>query len=148
MLNEPELGRLGLSSLRVVIPGGASCPIETIREFRARMHGHLIELYGMLETGFHTYTRLDDDPEAVTGTVGTVSAGLGLRLIDESGRDVAAGAEGEIAAQGPSGPPRFHKNPTANAPPFTPPGRFPPGAARAFDCAGKRKSAGGGKRGV
>src|SRR5438309_9296338 len=66
MLNDPDLGRFDLASLRVVITGGASCPIETIREFRARMHGHLIELYGMLETGFHTYTRLDDDPEAVT----------------------------------------------------------------------------------
>jgi hypothetical protein len=30
---------------------------------------HLIELYGMLETGFHTFTRLTDDPEAVTGTI-------------------------------------------------------------------------------
>ena len=26
--------------------------------------GHLIELYGMLETGYHTYTRATDDPEA------------------------------------------------------------------------------------
>src|SRR5438105_3522703 len=55
MLNEPDLERFDLASLRVLITGGASCPIETIREFRARMHGHLIELYGMLETGFHTY---------------------------------------------------------------------------------------------
>jgi hypothetical protein len=32
--------------------------------------GRLIELYGMLETGFHTFTRLTDDPEAVVGTIG------------------------------------------------------------------------------
>src|SRR3989454_438574 len=49
MLNDPELARFDLSSLRVVITGGASCPVETIRTFRARMPGHLIELYGMLE---------------------------------------------------------------------------------------------------
>ena len=90
------------------------------------MHGHLIELYGMLETGFHTYTRLDDDPEAVTGTVGTVSSGLGLRLIDESGRDVAAGAEGEIAALGPSVHLGYHKNPSANAELFTGDGGLAP----------------------
>jgi len=94
MLNEPDLERFDLASLRVIITGGASCPIETIREFRARMHGHLIELYGMLETGFHTYTRLDDDPEAVTGTVGTVSSGLG--------RDRGPGAVG---------PPRLSQEP-------------------------------------
>src|SRR4029077_16933093 len=68
MLNDPELERFDLSSLRVIITGGASCPIETIRAYRARMPGHLIELYGMLETGFHTFTRLGDDPEGVTGT--------------------------------------------------------------------------------
>ena len=142
MLNEPDLERFDLASLRVIITGGASCPIETIREFRARMHGHLIELYGMLETGFHTYTRLDDDPEAVTGTVGTVSAGLGLRLIDESGRDVAAGAEGEIAAQGPSVHLGYHKNPTANAELFTADGWFRTGDLGQFDSAGNVKIVG------
>jgi non-ribosomal peptide synthetase component E (peptide arylation enzyme) len=142
MLNNPELGRFDLSSLRVIITGGASCPIETIREFRARMHGHLIELYGMLETGFHTYTRLDDDPEAVTGTVGTVSLGLGLRLIDESGRDVAAGAEGEIAALGPSVHLGYHKNPSANAELFTSDGWFRTGDLGQFDGAGNLKIVG------
>jgi non-ribosomal peptide synthetase component E (peptide arylation enzyme) len=142
MLNDPELGRFDLTSLRVVITGGASCPIETIREFRARMHGHLIELYGMLETGFHTYTRLGDDPEAVTGTVGTVSSGLGLRLIDESGRDVAAGAEGEIAALGPSVHLGYHKNPTANAELFTADGWFRTGDLGQFDAAGNVKIVG------
>src|SRR5437899_2548546 len=87
MLNEPELGRFDLSSLPVVITGGASCPVDTIREFRTRMRGHLIELYGMLETGFHTYTRFTNNPVAVTGTVCTLSSHLGLRLIDEAGRD-------------------------------------------------------------
>jgi non-ribosomal peptide synthetase component E (peptide arylation enzyme) len=46
MLNDPELARFDLSSLRVVITGGASCPVETIRAFRKRIPGHLIELYG------------------------------------------------------------------------------------------------------
>jgi acyl-CoA synthetase (AMP-forming)/AMP-acid ligase II len=142
MLNEPDLGRFDLASLRVIITGGASCPIETIREFRARMHGHLIELYGMLETGFHTYTRLEDDPEAVTGTVGTVSSGLGLRLIDEAGRDVAPGAEGEIAAQGPSVHLGYHKNPTANAELFTADGWFRTGDLGQFDRAGNVKIVG------
>src|SRR6185312_1158308 len=98
MLNDPELDRFDLRSLRVVITGGASCPVETIRAFRKRIPGHLIELYGILETGFHTFTRLTDDSEAVTGTIGRAAAGMGLRLIDTDGRDVPEGAEGEIAA--------------------------------------------------
>jgi non-ribosomal peptide synthetase component E (peptide arylation enzyme) len=142
MLNDRDLGRFDLASLRVIITGGASCPIETIREFRARMHGHLIELYGMLETGFHTYTRLDDDPEGVTGTVGSVSSGLGLRLIDEAGRDVAEGAEGEIAASGPSVHLGYHKNPAANAELFTSDGWFRTGDLGQFDGAGNLKIVG------
>ena len=35
MLTEPGLASRDLSSLRVVITGGASCPVETIREYRA-----------------------------------------------------------------------------------------------------------------
>jgi acyl-CoA synthetase (AMP-forming)/AMP-acid ligase II len=142
MLNEPDLGRFDLSSLRVVITGGASCPIETIREFRARMQGHLIELYGMLETGFHTYTRFPDDPEAVTGTVGKPSSGMGLRLIDEHGRDVPPGAEGEIAADGPAVHLGYHKNPAANAELFTSDGWFRTGDLGQFDRAGNLKIVG------
>src|SRR5713226_3819068 len=115
MLNDRELERFDVRSLRVVITGGASCPVETIGAFRARMPGYLIELYGMLETGFHTFTRLTDDPEAVAGTIGRPAAGMGLRLIDAKERDVPPGAEGEIAAEGPSVHLGYHKNPAANA---------------------------------
>jgi non-ribosomal peptide synthetase component E (peptide arylation enzyme) len=136
MLNDPELGRFDLSSLRVVITGGASCPVETIRAYRQRIPGHLIELYGMLETGFHTFTRLTDDPEAVTGTIGRAAEGMGLRLIDADGRDVPPGAEGEIAAQGPSVHLGYHKNPAANAELFTADGWFRTGDLGQFDAAG------------
>ncbi len=142
MLNAPELGRVDLQSLRVVITGGASCPVETIREFRARMHGHLIELYGMLETGFHTYTRLSDDPEAVTGTVGRPASGMGLRLIDEAGRDVPGDGEGEIAAQGPSVHLGYHRNPAANAELFTADGWFRTGDLGRLDPAGNLRIVG------
>src|SRR5688572_17799355 len=124
MLNDPELDRFDLRSLRVVITGGASCPVETIRTFRAKIPGHLIELYGMLETGFHTFTRFEDDPEEVAGTIGRPAEGMGLRIIDEHGNDVPPGAEGEIAAEGPSVHLGYHKNPTANAELFTPDGWF------------------------
>jgi len=124
MLNDPELARFDLRSLRVVITGGAACPVETIRAFRARIPGHLIELYGMLETGFHTFTRLQDDPAAVAGTIGRPAQSMELRLIDEHGRGVPAGAEGEIAAKGPSVHLGYYKNPAANAELFTADGWF------------------------
>jgi non-ribosomal peptide synthetase component E (peptide arylation enzyme) len=136
MLNDPELSRFDLSSLRVVITGGASCPIETIRAYRAHMPGHLIELYGMLETGFHTFTRFEDDPEAVTGTIGRAAPRMLLRLIDEHGRDVPSGAEGEIAARGPSVHLGYYKNPAANAELFTADGWFRTGDLGVMDRSG------------
>ena len=124
MLNEPNLERFDYSSLRVVITGGASCAVETLRAFQRRMSGHLIELYGMLETGYHAYTRLTDDPETVNGTIGRCVEGMGLRLIDAEGRDVPRGQEGEIAAAGPSVHLGYYNNPQANAEAFTADGWF------------------------
>ena len=124
MLNDPSLKERNLSSLRVVITGGASAAVETIRSFQASAHGHLIELYGMLETGFHTYTRFEDDAESVNGTIGRVVGEMELRLMDERGADVPHGEIGEIAARGPSVHLGYHDNPEANAQAFTEDGWF------------------------
>jgi non-ribosomal peptide synthetase component E (peptide arylation enzyme) len=124
ILNDPELDRFDVSSLRVVITGGASAAIETIRDYQARMGGHLIELYGMLETGFHSYTRFTDDPQKVNGTIGRVVGDMELRIIDEAGRDVPPGEIGEIAARGPSVHLGYHNNPAANAGAFITGGWF------------------------
>ena len=122
MLNEPDLASYDVSSLRVVITGGASAAIETIRDFQVRMPGKLIELYGMLETGFHTYTRFSDDPAKVNGTIGRVVSSMDLRILDEPGREVPRGEVGEIAALGPERPsrlPRQCRRPTRRLSPRT-----------------------------
>ncbi len=72
MLHSPDIARFDLSSLRTVVTGGASCPIEVIRAFRTHLQGDLLELYGMLETGFQSWTRPTDDVEAVCGTCGVI----------------------------------------------------------------------------
>ena len=137
MLNEPDLSSYDVSSLRVVITGGASAAIETIRAYQARMPGHLIELYGMLETGFHSYTRFSDDPAKVNGTIGRVVSSMGLKILDEAGRDVAPGEVGEIAALGPSVHLGYHANAAANAEAFTGEGWFRTGdLGRIVDQAG------------
>ena len=100
------------------------------------MQGHFIELYGMLESGFHTYTRPEDDAEAVNGTVGKPAPGLGLRILDANGNDVPAGAEGEIAGRGPSIHLGYHNNPAANAAAFTADGWYRTGDLGYFDPEG------------
>jgi non-ribosomal peptide synthetase component E (peptide arylation enzyme) len=120
LLNAPEIGDHSLASLRIVITGGASAAVETIKAFQTAVPtAKLIELYGMLETGFHSITRLTDDPLKVNGTVGRCVSSMGLRIIDDDGNDVPYGEVGEIAAIGPSVHMGYLNNPQANRDSFT-----------------------------
>ncbi len=120
LLGAPDLASRSLDSLRVVITGGASAAVETIRAFQTQVPtAKLIELYGMLETGFHSITRFTDDPMKVIGTVGRCVSSMGLRIIDDAGNDVPHGDVGEIAAIGPSVHLGYLNNPQANLDSFT-----------------------------
>ena len=124
LLNAPGAETFDVSSLRVVITGGASAAVETIREYQKRMKGHLIELYGMLEAGFQTYTRFTDDPQKVNGTIGRPIHAMELRIVDAEGSDVPAGEIGELMSRGPSIHLGYHNNPNANAIAFNEEGWF------------------------
>jgi acyl-CoA synthetase (AMP-forming)/AMP-acid ligase II len=121
---------------------GTATWVETIRAWRAVAPGHFLELYGMLEDGYQTYTRPDDDPEAVAGSVGRVASHMGLRLLDPEGRDVPAGQEGEICAEGPSVLLGYHANPQANADAFTADGWFRSGDLGFIDGRGNLRISG------
>ena len=142
LLQLPEMPATDLSALRLVVSGGASAPVETIRAWRAAAPGHFLELYGMLEDGFHTYTRQEDNPEEVAGSVGRVATDMGLRLLDPEGNDVPVGSEGEIAADGPSVHLGYHANPTANAEAFTLEGWFRTGDLGFIDARGNLRISG------
>jgi non-ribosomal peptide synthetase component E (peptide arylation enzyme) len=124
LLNAPGAETFDVSSLRVVITGGASAAVETIREYQKRMKGHLIELYGMLEAGFQTYTRFSDDPEKVNGTIGRPVRAMELRIVDSEGNDVPNGEIGELMSRGPSIHLGYHNNPDANRQAFNSEGWF------------------------
>jgi non-ribosomal peptide synthetase component E (peptide arylation enzyme) len=124
LLNAPDSKSFDVSSLRVVITGGASAAVETIREYQKRMKGHLIELYGMLEAGFQTYTRFTDDPQKVNGTIGRPARAMELRIVDAQGNDVPPGEIGELMSRGPSIHLGYHNNPAANAAAFNDEGWF------------------------
>ena len=139
LLSVSDLGRYDLSSLQVMTTGGASCPIEVIREVRARLPGHLLELYGMLECGFQSHTTLDDDPEEVCGLVGRPLRQMGIRVVDDDGRDCPSGTAGEILTCGPSVTVGYYNNPDANARSFSPDGWFATGDIGILDAKGYLK---------
>jgi len=67
---------------------------------------------------------------------------MGLRIIDGEGNDVPAGAEGEIACDGPSVHLGYHKNPAANAELFTRDGWFRTGDLGQGDASGNTRIVG------
>jgi acyl-CoA synthetase (AMP-forming)/AMP-acid ligase II len=139
LLNVPNLGRYDLSSLQVMTTGGASCPIEVIREVRGRLPGHLLELYGMLECGFQSHTTLDDDPEEVCGLVGRPLSQMEIRVVDDNGLDCPSGTAGEILTYGPSVTVGYYNNLDANARSFSADGWFATGDIGILDARGYLK---------
>jgi acyl-CoA synthetase (AMP-forming)/AMP-acid ligase II len=142
ILQEPDLARRDLKSLRIVVSGGASAPVETIRAWRRAVPGALLELLGMLETGYQAYTRATDDPERVAGSVGVPASHMGLRLVDADGHDVALGEAGDICCDGPSVHLGYHNNPAANAEAFLPDGWFRSGDLGMIDADGRLRIVG------
>jgi acyl-CoA synthetase (AMP-forming)/AMP-acid ligase II len=137
MLNVPSLNRDNLGSLQAMMTGGASCPIEVIREVNERMPGHLQEMYGMLECGTQAHTTLDEDPGEMCGTVGHPVPEMGIRVVDDADRDCAADEAGEILTYGPGVTIGYYNNPDANARSFTGDGWFRTGDIGAFDAQGR-----------
>ena len=124
ILNDPDLAAFDVTSLRVVVTGGAAAPIETIKGFQHHFSARLIELFGMLETGFPTYTRFGDDPEKANGTIGRQAGHMNVRLVDAEHRDVPHGEIGELSIRGPSVHLGYLDNADANALAFTQDGWF------------------------
>ncbi len=136
MLNVPGFESCTLASLQVIMTGGASCPIEVIREVQARMPGQLLEMYGMLECGTQAHTVLADDPAAVCGTVGRPVPEMEIRVVDDDGSDAPPGTVGEILTAGPSVTVGYYNNPAANRDSFTAEGWFRTGDQGCFDASG------------
>ncbi|MGB9258296.1 MAG: acyl-CoA synthetase, partial [Candidatus Korobacteraceae bacterium] len=86
--------------LRLMVSGSAALPVSTLERWK-EITGHtLLERYGMTEIGMaisNPYRGI-----RVPGSVGRPLPDVEVRLTDESGQDVPAGAPGEIEVRGPN----------------------------------------------
>ena len=102
MLAQPTLGAHDLSSLRLFSCGGASVAPELMRLGRTRIP-HLVtkRSYGSSEFPTIATTGVEDALARGLDTEGRALRGVELRVTDDAGAPLAAGAEGEIRARGP-----------------------------------------------
>ena len=102
-LNHPSLSLLDLSSLRTGVMAGSPCPIEVMKRVISEMNMSEVAIcYGMTETSpVSTQTRVDDDIDRRTATVGRVMPHLEVKVVDPtSGRPVERGEPGELCTRG------------------------------------------------
>jgi len=124
-----------LSSLRMVACGGAAVPLSLMQRFE-RDHGvHIVQAWGMTETSplaAIAHVPRDTggiDPWTWRGRTGRVSAGVELRIVDDTGTVLPwdGRAVGEVQVRGPWVTGAYHRDPD--------PAKFSDGWLRTGDVA-------------
>ena len=111
LVNYPEAGKYDLSSLRVILSGGASIAPEVVRKTMETFKCDYIQTYGMTETSpYLTMSILKDHlkqlPEEeqfkYKAATGRAVMGISLRVVNENGEEVKHDGKevGEIVVKG------------------------------------------------
>ncbi|MGV9394190.1 linear/branched/unsaturated fatty acid:CoA ligase LbuL [Streptomyces olivaceus] len=102
-LNLPDFASYDLTTLRTGIMAGSPCPVEVMKRVVAEMHMEQVSIcYGMTETSpVSLQTRMDDDLEHRTATVGRVLPHIEVKVVDPvTGTTVPRGDAGELRTRG------------------------------------------------
>ena len=88
------------ANLRVGVSGGASLPVEVIKQVKERFHVQILEGYGLSETSpVATFSDPDQEPRA--GSIGVPIWGIQVKLIDDEWKTIEGADQiGEIAIKG------------------------------------------------
>ena len=89
----------GARGLRLMLSGSAALPVGVLTRWQAITGHRLLERYGMTEIGMALSNPLHGERRA--GSVGQPLPNVEIRLVDEQGRIVAAGQQGQIEVRGP-----------------------------------------------
>ncbi|WP_066016681.1 long-chain-fatty-acid--CoA ligase [Endozoicomonas atrinae] len=86
-------------SLRLCISGGGPMPLEVMKAFEGNFKVTILEGYGLSETSpvacFNTL-----DQERIPGSIGRPIPGVALKVVDDEGKILLSGQDGELAIRG------------------------------------------------
>ena len=102
MLENLERKPRNLSNMRTGIMAGAPCPAEVMQRVNSVMNmGEVTICYGMTETSPVSFQSFVDDPtDKRCETVGRVHPHLEVKIVDQDGRIVPVGQQGELCTRG------------------------------------------------
>lgn len=103
LLNHPLVQTSNLMHVSRISSGAAPLSAETIAAIEKKFpHTILTQGYGLTETtGCITATPYDRGGKAPKGSVGILIGSTQVRIVDQSGKEVNTGSEGEIRVRGP-----------------------------------------------
>ncbi|MEV0381709.1 long-chain fatty acid--CoA ligase [Nonomuraea sp. NPDC050643] len=100
------------STLRVAVAGGASSPVEVLKDFEATFGIPILEGYGLSETSpVASFNQLGRPTKP--GTVGYPVWGVQMRLVDDDWNTIEGEGPGEIAVRGHNVMKGYYRRPEA-----------------------------------
>ncbi len=116
LLGVQNLREYDTSSVKVVGMMGSTVPLALMRAFKqARPHIKVVQGFGLTETSpMITLTELHL-ADSKMASIGTEVPGVEVKIVDENGREVAEGEEGEIVTRGPHVMKEYFRRPEATA---------------------------------
>lgn len=134
LLAEPGFNRASCEHIRLFVSGSAPLLRETFDEFRTRTGHTILERYGMTEGGMFTSNPYDGERRG--GTVGFPLPGTLIRVVDDAGRTLPAGAIGNIQVRGDNVFCGYWGMPEKTREEFTADGYFKTGDMGSLDAGG------------
>ncbi|RZI78508.1 MAG: 4-coumarate--CoA ligase [Variovorax sp.] len=124
LMAHPAFDAHDLSSFRYKFSTSAPFSAALKADVLARWPGGLVEFYGMTEGGGTCILEAHLHPDKLS-TVGRPAEGSDIRLIDEAGREVGPGADGEVVGSSAGMMVGYHRQPekTREAEWFAPDGK-------------------------
>ncbi len=101
-------------TLRICVSGGASLPVQVLKDFESRFDVPIIEGYGMSEGApVVTFNHIKEGRKP--GSIGTPVWGVEVKIVDENDQEVPVGEKGELLFRGHNVMKGYYKKPEANA---------------------------------
>lgn len=113
LLRYPDAKDYDTSSLRLGISGGASMPVEVLKDFEEEFGVVILEGYGLSETSPGACFNRSSEERKV-GSIGIPFWGVELKIVDENDEEAPVGERGELLVRGHNVMKGYYKNPEAN----------------------------------
>ncbi|MFW5748113.1 MAG: acyl-CoA synthetase [Chloroflexota bacterium] len=112
MQQHPRWDEVDFSGLKIVISGGAPCPMPVFERFWEKGVDFKTG-YGLTEAGPNNFALPPEDVRRKPGAVGKPLFHIGVKAVDPDGAECPPGTAGELLIRGPHVTPGYWNNPEA-----------------------------------